>query len=148
MKGHNTGGYYQCLMYVGLRTFDTLHKNPRRIGTGLRIMLGHELRRITIPRTPVNSVGGRRDLPPAQSGFIAPFCALGYYVSYLVELGEERCKGFGSGWRSQRVPVWLRLRSALVVYWLSSSSLLPPSSSAGLVPPWIPYIFGWASGPL
>src|SRR5215213_11710960 len=60
MKGHNTGGYYQCLMYVGLRTFDTLHKNPRRIGTGLRIMLGHELRRIPLPRTPVNKGKERR----------------------------------------------------------------------------------------
>src|SRR5215207_3163320 len=52
------------------------------------------------PRNWVNRVGGRRDLPPAQSGFIAPFCALGYYVSYLVELGEWPCRGFGSGCRS------------------------------------------------
>src|SRR5215208_6877018 len=115
---------------------------PYRTGAMQNVV--YELRRISLPLNWVNRVGGRRDLPPAQSGFIAPFCALGYYVSYLVELGEWPCRGFGSGWRSQRVPVWLRLWSALVVYWLSSSSLLPQSSSAGSVHPWIPYIFGWA----
>jgi hypothetical protein len=72
-----------------------------------------EVRRILIPRTRVNSVGGRRDLSPAPSGFIAPFCARGYYVSYLVELGEWPCRGFGSGWCLRRVPVSLRLWVAL-----------------------------------
>jgi hypothetical protein len=34
--GHNTsGGYYLILMYIGLRTPDTLHKKPWRIGSGL-----------------------------------------------------------------------------------------------------------------
>jgi hypothetical protein len=46
----------------------------------------YELRRIPLPRTRVNSVVGRRDLPPAPSGFMAPFCARGYHVPYLVEL--------------------------------------------------------------
>ena|SRR5215216_1413207 len=31
MRGHNTGGYYQCLMYDVLRTSNTLHKKPCRI---------------------------------------------------------------------------------------------------------------------
>src|SRR5215210_9537153 len=43
-------------MYARLLTLSTLHKNPRSIGTGLRIMLGHELRRIPLPRTPVNKL--------------------------------------------------------------------------------------------
>ena len=35
MRGHNTCRYYQCLMYVGLRTFGSLHKKTCRIGPGL-----------------------------------------------------------------------------------------------------------------
>jgi hypothetical protein len=35
VEGHNTGGYYQFLMYAGLLTFNALHKNPRCIGPGL-----------------------------------------------------------------------------------------------------------------
>jgi hypothetical protein len=68
---------------------------------------------IYLPRTSVNSVGGRRDRPPAPSGFMAPFCAQGYYAHYLVELWEWPCRGFGSGWRLRRVPVSLRLWFAL-----------------------------------
>jgi hypothetical protein len=48
MRGHNTGEYYQCLMYVGLRTLGSLHKNSC-IGPGLC-----ELPRITLPRRWVN----------------------------------------------------------------------------------------------
>src|SRR5215208_4185370 len=32
MRGHNTGRYYQCLMYVGHTPFKTLHKTTRCIG--------------------------------------------------------------------------------------------------------------------
>jgi hypothetical protein len=36
MRGHNTGGrYYQSLMYIMLRTSDTLHKKPCCRGPGL-----------------------------------------------------------------------------------------------------------------
>jgi len=48
MRGHNTGEYYQCLMYVGLRTLGSLHKNSC-IGPGLC-----ELPRISLPRTLLN----------------------------------------------------------------------------------------------
>ncbi len=35
-RGHNTlGRYYQSLMYDRLRTSETLHKKPCRIGAGL-----------------------------------------------------------------------------------------------------------------
>jgi len=62
-RGHNTAErYYQNLMYVGLRTSDTLHKTACWTGPGLCIMLEVnfrerclcELRRIPIPRTRVN----------------------------------------------------------------------------------------------
>src|SRR5215212_11600737 len=33
-EGHNTCRYYQCLMYEQALGFDTLHKNPSRIGPG------------------------------------------------------------------------------------------------------------------
>jgi hypothetical protein len=60
---------YQCLMYIGLGTSDTLHKNPGRIGPGISTILQPvfrecpkgEVRRITIPRTRVNK--GGLDLP-------------------------------------------------------------------------------------
>src|SRR5215208_8390049 len=32
MRGHNTGRYYQCLMYVGHTPFKTLHKTTCCIG--------------------------------------------------------------------------------------------------------------------
>jgi hypothetical protein len=35
MRGRPFEGYYLFLMYVGLRTSDTLHKKPCRIGPGL-----------------------------------------------------------------------------------------------------------------
>jgi hypothetical protein len=36
MRGRNRAArYYQSLMYIGLRTCDTLHKKPCRIGSGL-----------------------------------------------------------------------------------------------------------------
>ena len=43
MRARNTVGYYLCLMYIGLRTSDTLHKNPCCIGPGLRLLLRQEI---------------------------------------------------------------------------------------------------------
>jgi hypothetical protein len=36
MRGHNTGRYYHCLMYVGHHPFTTLHKMTCCIGAGQR----------------------------------------------------------------------------------------------------------------
>jgi hypothetical protein len=35
MSGHNTGRYYQSLMYIDLRTSDTLHKKPAQALAGV-----------------------------------------------------------------------------------------------------------------
>jgi hypothetical protein len=51
MRGHNTAcRYYRSLMYIGLRTYDTLHKKARWIGPGLC-----ELRRNLNTRSSQNS---------------------------------------------------------------------------------------------
>jgi hypothetical protein len=47
--GNNTGGYYQCLMYVRHTPFTTLHKMICSLGPG-----AVELPRILLPRTRVN----------------------------------------------------------------------------------------------
>jgi hypothetical protein len=69
MRGHNTGEYYQCLMYVGLRTLGSLHKNSC-IGPGLC-----ELPRITLPRTSVNKGKrkgqGSKEPRPSLYGWLA-----------------------------------------------------------------------------
>src|SRR5215218_8734692 len=64
MKGHNTGGYYQCLMYDRLRTFATLHKNPAAAGRGYA-----ELPRISLPRTRLNKGKRDRNEAPCHSRF-------------------------------------------------------------------------------
>src|SRR5829696_5694816 len=51
-------------MYVGLRTFGSLHKNPAAAGRGYA-----ELRRIHLPRTPVNK-GKKRKGPDKRAGVL------------------------------------------------------------------------------
>jgi hypothetical protein len=43
VRAHNTVGYYHCLMYIGLRTSDTLHKKPCCIGPGLCLLVRQEI---------------------------------------------------------------------------------------------------------
>ena len=97
MRVHNTGGYYQCLMYAGLLTFDAIHKTICCIGPRLCIMLEvnfrespkGEVRRISIPRTRVNKPG-----------------KIGFRLSR-----EGRLKGYGYGERLRMLPrVWRERR--------------------------------------
>jgi hypothetical protein len=39
MRDHDTGRYYQCLMYEGFITLHVLHKKPCHLGPGLCMML-------------------------------------------------------------------------------------------------------------
>src|SRR5215218_6498949 len=52
MRGHNTGRYYPCFMYVRLYNFNALHKKPCRIGPGLCELPKTSLLRTRVDRGP------------------------------------------------------------------------------------------------
>jgi len=129
MRAHNTGRYYQCLMYVGLKTHDTLHKNTLSIGPGLRIMLDAdfrelwigEVRRTLLPRTPVNK-GKRKGRSPVG---LAP------YHSLLVPFSGGR-RGLAPSLQCTRRRTQAGLRRSSAGWTHKMSSLRPRTLTAAL----------------
>src|SRR5215208_1666047 len=131
-------------MYARLWTLSTLHKNPRRIGTGLRIMLGHELRRIPIPRTRVNKgmEKGRGCSKPRPVCLLTALSAVVGTTHTRLRVRRtpwNRCAGHVRRAEAQ-APALLAACVAFGCYWppppcSSPSPCWPPSSSSSSPPP-------------